>query len=152
MTGQVERDEALENQGPTGERRRQEDQQACGCAAIGDHVEDGAEPSRLFEVACCIAVERIEEARHAVEDRAGSRVEWHIVKRCECQDNSRVTWVEGSAWLRSRALLAIPLTNDIRPENEDILVHRVLRGGHDSMRLAIRHFLGLLRHRGRRGS
>ena len=87
----IERYQALEDDGPAGEGGREEDKQA-GCrAAIGHHVEDGAEAGGLVEVAGGIAVEGIEEARDAVQERARSRVQGHVVERRHGEHDSRIT-------------------------------------------------------------
>ena len=89
---QVERDEALEDDGPAREGGRQEHQQAGGGAAVRHHVEDGAEARRLLKVAGGVAVEGVEQAGHAVEERAGARVQRHVVERGEGEDDARVAW------------------------------------------------------------
>ena len=91
MAREIERDQALEDDGPAGEGGREEDEQAGGRAAIGHHVEDGAEAGRLVEVARGIAVEGIEEARDAVQERARSRVQGHVVERGHGEHDSRIT-------------------------------------------------------------
>lgn len=75
----VDGDEALEDDGPAREGRRQEDQQARRGAAVRDHVEDGTEAGRLLEDAGSIAVECVEEAGYAVQDRACAWVQGHVV-------------------------------------------------------------------------
>lgn len=90
VAGEVERDEALEEDGPARERRRQEDEQARRRAAVRHHVEDGAEARRLLKVARGVAVQRVEELRHGVEERAGAWVEGHVVERCDGEDDARV--------------------------------------------------------------
>ena len=61
MAGQVERNQALKDDGPAGESRCEEDEQARCCTSIGDHVKKSAEASRLVKVARGITVESIEE-------------------------------------------------------------------------------------------
>ena len=90
VTREVERDEALEQDGPAGERRRQEDEQARRGAAVRHHVEDGAEARRLLKVARGVAVQRVEELRDGVEERAGARVEGHVVEGRDGEDDARV--------------------------------------------------------------
>lgn len=67
MAGEVERNQALEDDGPSREGRRQEDQQTRGGASIRDHVQDSAKASRLVEGSGSISVESVEQARNAVE-------------------------------------------------------------------------------------
>lgn len=74
VAGKVERDQALEQNGPAGEGRRQKDEQAGGGAAVGHHVQHGAEARRLLKVAGRIAVEGVKKAGYAVQQRAGARV------------------------------------------------------------------------------
>lgn len=58
----VERDKALEHNGPAGKRRGQEHQHARRRATVRHHVEDGAEARRLLKEPRQVAVQRIEEA------------------------------------------------------------------------------------------
>lgn len=74
VTGQIQADQALEDDAPSRPCRREEDQQAGGRAAIGDHVEHCAEGGGLVVAAGGYAVEGVEEARDRVEEGAGSRV------------------------------------------------------------------------------
>lgn len=97
VAGEVERDKALEDDGPAGEGGGQEDEQAGGRAAVGHHVEHRAEARGLLKVARGIAVEGVEEARDAVEDRAGARVQRHVVERGDGQDDARVAWTDAPA-------------------------------------------------------
>lgn len=94
VAGEVERDQALEEDGPAGEGRRQEHKQTGGGAAVRHHVEHGAEARRLLKIAGRVAVEGVEEARHAVQQRAGARVQRHVVERGDGQDDARVAWVK----------------------------------------------------------
>ena len=77
---EVEGNEALEQDGEAREGGREEDKQAGGGAAVRHHVEDGAEARRLLEVTRGIAVQRVEELRDGVEERARARVEGHVVE------------------------------------------------------------------------
>lgn len=87
---QVERDQALEQDGPAREGRRQEHEQAGRGAAVRHHVEHGAEAGRLLKVARRVAVEGVEQAGHAVEQGAGARVQRHVIQRGDGQDDARV--------------------------------------------------------------
>lgn len=49
VAGEVECDEALEDDGPAGESGRQEDEQAGRSAAVRHHVEDSTEARRLLK-------------------------------------------------------------------------------------------------------
>lgn len=62
VAGQVEGNQALEDDGPAGEGRRQEDEEACSGAAIGHHVENSAEASGLLKDTGDIAIEGVEKA------------------------------------------------------------------------------------------
>lgn len=116
---EVERDEALEEDGPAREGRRQEHEQARRGAAVRHHVEHGAEARRLLKVARRVAVERVEQARDAVEQRAGARVQRHVVERGEGEDDARVAcggrWaVSIMIWASSSSCLATR-TDDVWP-------------------------------------
>lgn len=74
VAGEVEGDEALEDDGPAREGGGEEDEQTRRRAAVRHHIEDGAEAGRLAEVAGGVAVEGVEETGHAVHDCAGSRM------------------------------------------------------------------------------
>lgn len=92
MAGKVERDQALEDDGPARERGGQEDKQARGRAAVSDHVENGPEACALLVVAGGVAVEGVEQARDAVEERARARVQRHVVKGENGEHYSNITW------------------------------------------------------------
>ena len=90
VAGKVKGDEPLEDDGPTGEGGGEKNEEARGSAAIGDHVENGAEAGRLLTDTGGVAIEGVEQTRDAVEERAGARVEWHVVEGCEGEDDSGV--------------------------------------------------------------
>lgn len=90
VAGKVEGNETLEDNGPSGERGRQEDEQARGGAAVGNHVEDGAEAGRLLKDAGGLAIEGVEKARDAVEERARTGVQRHVVEGCKGEDDADV--------------------------------------------------------------
>lgn len=90
VAGKVEGNEALEDNGPAGKGGREEDEQARGGAAVGDHVEDGAEAGGLLKDAGGLAVEGIEEARDAVEERARPGVQGHVVEGGKGEDDAHV--------------------------------------------------------------
>ena len=92
MARQIQRDEPLEQQRPARPGGGEEDEQAGGGAAVGDHVEDGAELGGLVEVAGGDAVEGVEEAGDAVEEGAGAGVEGHVVEGGESEDYAGVAW------------------------------------------------------------
>lgn len=81
VAGKVERNQALEHDGPAREGRRQEDEQARRGAAVRDHVKDGAEAGRLLKVPRSIAVEGVEEAGYAVQQRACAGMQGHVIER-----------------------------------------------------------------------
>lgn len=95
MAGQVQADQQLEDQAPPGEGTREEDEQAGGGAAVGDHVEDGAEAGGLVEAAGGDAVEGVEQAGDAVEDGAGAGVEGHVVEGGDGEDDAGVAFRGG---------------------------------------------------------
>lgn len=89
---EVEGNQALEDDSPAGEGGREKDEQAGRGAAVRDHVENSAEPTRLLEYAGNVAVDGIEEARDTIEERAGSRMQRHIVERGKSEDDSDVIY------------------------------------------------------------
>lgn len=95
VAGKVKGNQTLEDDGPSGEGRGQEDDEAGGGAAIRHHVEDGAEASRLFVDARDVAIEGVEETRDTVEERARARMEGHVVEGCDSEDDSHVAWRRG---------------------------------------------------------
>ena len=90
VTRQVQADQALEQDRPARPGGRQEDQQTGRGAAVRDHVEHAAKLGGLLEVARRVAVERVEQAGYAVEERAGARVQGHVVERGSGEDNTGV--------------------------------------------------------------
>lgn len=90
VAGEVERNQALEHNRPSREGRGQKHQQARGGAAVRDHVQHGAEASRLVECSGSISVEGVEQARDAVEQGARARVQGHIVEGRNSKDDSAV--------------------------------------------------------------
>lgn len=93
VAGKVERDEALEDNGPARERGRQEDEQTRRGAAVRDHVENRAEARGLLVVARRVAVEGVEQAGDAVEERARARVQRHVVEREDGEDDAYIAWI-----------------------------------------------------------
>jgi hypothetical protein len=89
---QIKRDEALEDNAESGESLRQEDKQTGGGAPIRDHVQHRTKLCGLLEATGCVAVEGIEEARYAVEERACARMERHVVEGGYGEDDARVAW------------------------------------------------------------
>lgn len=79
MTGHIQTDQGLEDDCPTGPGRAEEDQETRRCAAVSHHVQDRTEGSRLVEVASGITVQPVQQTRHCVKERAGSRMEGHVV-------------------------------------------------------------------------
>ena len=90
VTGQIQRDQSLEDNGPAWECGSKEDEQAGGCATIGDHVENSAKAGGLLEDAGCIAIEGVEETGDGVKEGAGAWVEGHVVEGTEGKDNADV--------------------------------------------------------------
>lgn len=91
VASEIERNQALENDGPPRKGRREEDEEARRSATIRDHVENSTESSRLIKCASSIAIESIEQARHTVEERAGSWVKRHVIERGEGEDDTEIT-------------------------------------------------------------
>ena len=92
VAAEVEGNQALEEDGPAGERGAEENQQARRGASVRHHVEDGAEPRRLLKVASCVTVDGVEQARYAVQERACPRVHGHVVERSNGQHDARVAY------------------------------------------------------------
>lgn len=92
VTGQVQADQALENDAEAREGLRQEDEQARGRAPVRHHIEHGAELGGLAEAAGGVAIQGVEQAGDAVEERAGAGVQRHVVEGCEREDDARVAW------------------------------------------------------------
>lgn len=82
MTRKVQTDEALEHHTIGRLGRRQKDQQARGCAAIGDHVKDCSEAGGLPEFSRGPAIEGVEEAGDGVQEATAAWVEGHEVEGC----------------------------------------------------------------------
>lgn len=80
VTCKVQADQELEDHREGGFRSGEEDQQAGGSAAIGDHVQNGAEAGGLLELARCHAIEGIEQAADGVQEAAAARVKRHEVE------------------------------------------------------------------------
>lgn len=94
VASEVERDQALEDNGPTWERRREEHQQARGRASVRHHVKNGAKARALLVVPRGISVKGVEEAGDAVEKRTGPRVERHVVEGRNGEDDADVAFGE----------------------------------------------------------
>jgi hypothetical protein len=77
---EIQADQDLEDHREGGFRGGEEDQQAGGSAAIGDHVQDGAETGGLLELARGHAIEGVEQAANGVEEAATARVQRHEVE------------------------------------------------------------------------
>lgn len=74
VAGKVERNQALENDGPSGERRGQEHQEARSRAAVRHHIEHRAKAGALLVVSRGVAIEGVKEAGNTVQDRTRSWV------------------------------------------------------------------------------
>ena len=119
---EVQADEELEDGGVGGLGAGEEDEQAGGGAAVGDHVEHGAEAGRLAELARRPAVEGVEQAGDGVEEAAAAGVEGHEVEGGEGEDDAGVAWsfaVLTDDWLGE---VVRRHTDQVRGEEEDILV------------------------------
>lgn len=92
VTSQIQADQTLENNGPSGPGRAQENDQAGGSAAVRHHVQHSAEGGRLVEVTRRISIQRVEQTRHAIEKGTCSRVEGHVIKGCDGKDDSEIPY------------------------------------------------------------
>ncbi len=92
MAREIKRDKSLKHDRPARERGSEENKQTRRRAAIRHHIQNSAEAGGLAEIPRRIAVERVEETRHAVEDCAGSGVERHVVEGAEGEDDAHVAW------------------------------------------------------------
>lgn len=90
VTGQVQANQTLEDDSPSGPGGAQEDNQARGRATVGHHIQHGAESGRLVKVTRRITIQCVEQARDAVKKRTRARVEGHVVEGCESKDNSEI--------------------------------------------------------------
>ena len=124
VTGHIQADETLEDDGPAGPSRAEEDQKTRGSAAIGDHVQHCTESGGLVEVSCCITVQAVQQTGHRVEEGTGPGVEGHVVQRGEGQKDPGISWerVKPDANFRLEATSAGYSTDKIRSEKEDILL------------------------------
>ena len=125
MAGQIQADEALEDHAVGGFGGGQEDEQARGSAAVGHHVQDGAEARALVVAAGGDAVEGVEQARDGVEEAAAARVQGHEVERDEGEDDADVAWRWGGMLAtiaqRISGRPAMGRTDQIGHEEEDVL-------------------------------
>lgn len=79
VAGEVNGNQTLEENSPSRESGRQEDEEAGGGAAISDHVKHGTKASRLFENSGSIAIDCIEQTGDAIQEGTCSRVDGHVV-------------------------------------------------------------------------
>lgn len=91
VTGQIQANQALENDSPSGPGGAQEDDQTRGRAAVRHHIQHGAEGGRLVEVPRRISIQCIKQTRHAIQKGACSGVEGHVVEGCEGKDDSEIS-------------------------------------------------------------
>lgn len=91
VTGHVQSDQALEDNGPSWPGGAQEDQQTRGRAPIRHHVQHRTKCGRLVIVARRISIQSIQQARHAVKEGARPRVQRHIVEGGHRQHNTRIS-------------------------------------------------------------
>lgn len=92
MARQIQTNETLEDHGVSWFGRSEEDEQASGGAAIGHHVEDGAEAGALLKFAGGDAVDGVEEAGDAVEEAAAAGVEGHEVQAGKGEEDAGIAW------------------------------------------------------------
>lgn len=125
MARHVDRNQALEQNGPARPGRAQEDEQTRRGASIRDHIQDGAEGSRLIEVTSCIPVQGVEETRNTVENRAGARMKGHVVQRGDGEDDTGIAYTTTTPSVSfsspCRRLGRVP-TDQIRRKQKHILL------------------------------
>ena len=92
VAGQIQTDEPLKYYAPPGKGAREENEQARRGAAVRHHVQHGAEFGLLVKVSRRHAVQRIEQAGYAVEERACARVERHVIEGGNGEHDARVAW------------------------------------------------------------
>lgn len=92
MARKVQANQTLENHRVGGLGRGEEDEEAGGGAAVGNHVEHGAEARGLVEFARRPAVHGVEEAGDGVEEAAAAGVQGHEVEGGESEDDAGVAW------------------------------------------------------------
>jgi len=90
VTRQIQTNQSLKQNRPPWKCACEEHQQTCCCAAISDHIQNGAEFCGLLEFSRCHAVEGVQEAGDAVEEGTGAGVEGHIVEGCYGEDYAGV--------------------------------------------------------------
>jgi hypothetical protein len=93
VTGQIQRDEALEDDAEARESLRQEDEQTRCCTPVCDHVQHRTKLGALFVCSRCVSIERVEKAGYAVEEGACAWMEGHVVERDQGEEDARVTCV-----------------------------------------------------------
>lgn len=91
VTGQIQADQALENNGPPGPGGAQENDQARGRAAVRHHIQHSTKGGRLIEVTRRISIQCVEQTRDAIKQGTCSRVEGHVIKGCDGEDDSEVS-------------------------------------------------------------
>ena len=128
VAGKVQRDQPLEHHAVGGLGGCEEDEQARRRAAVGDHIEHGAEARTLVELARRPAVQRVEQARDGVQKAAATGVQRHEVQRSDAQHHASITCATVSTLLpwSEEDVSWGPRTNQIWHEEEDVLV-RLLR-------------------------
>lgn len=95
VRAKVERDKALEDDGASWVGGGEEAKQACGRAAIGDHVEHRSELCRLTQCSGSHTIKGIEKTRDTVEEGADLGIALHKVERKSSQNNTSVTYQVG---------------------------------------------------------
>jgi len=91
VTGEVQGNQTLEDNRPARPGGAQEDEQAGSGAAIRDHIQHGTECGRLTVVPGSIAIQRVQQTRHAVENGTGARVEGHVVEGRDGKNHSEIS-------------------------------------------------------------
>lgn len=87
VTCQIETDQPLEDDSPSGKGRCKEHQQTRRGAPVRHHVQHCTEGSPLVIPSGGHTVRGIEDARETVQSRTRPRVERHVIERSDRQDD-----------------------------------------------------------------
>lgn len=91
VAGEIQGNQALEQDGPSRKGRGQEHQETGSRAAVGDHVQHRTKSCGLIVPPRCQAVRGIEKARDTVQTRTRPRMKGHVVERSKGEDDSGIS-------------------------------------------------------------
>lgn len=94
MTREIQCNQTLKQHRMTRHGQGEKNQQTSRRAAIGNHIQHGAETCGLGESSRCETVEGVEETADAVEGTAAAGVEGHVVEGEGCEEDADVAWSE----------------------------------------------------------